>query len=40
MTWSLACSNRFDELVVHGSSWVDGEPLDLEVHEQALAQLR
>lgn len=30
----------FDDLVVFGSPWADGEPRDLEVHEQALAQLR
>lgn len=30
----------FDELAVLGSPWADGEPRDLEVHEQALAQLR
>jgi len=30
----------FDELVVHGSHWADGTPLDVDVHEQALARLR
>lgn len=30
----------FDELAVLGSPWADGEPRDLGVHEQALAQLR
>ncbi len=35
-----AAALGFDEMVVHGSSWADGEPLDLDVHERALAQLR
>ena len=35
-----AAALGFDELVVHGSPWADTEPRDLEVHEQALAQLR
>lgn len=30
----------FDDLIVFGSPWADGEPRDLDVHEQALAQLR
>jgi hypothetical protein len=30
----------FDDLIVYGSPWADGEPRDLDVHEQALAQLR
>lgn len=30
----------FDELVVFGASWAEGEPADLDVHEQALARLR
>ena len=30
----------FDELVVFGSPWSDGEPPDVAVHEQALARLR
>lgn len=29
----------FDDLVVYGDPWADGEPDDLEVHEQALALL-
>ncbi|MGB0112290.1 MAG: LLM class flavin-dependent oxidoreductase [Ilumatobacteraceae bacterium] len=35
-----AAALGFDELIVHGSSWADGVPRDLDVHEQALAQLR
>ena len=35
-----AAALGFDELVVYGSPWVDGEPHDLDVHAQALAQLR
>lgn len=35
-----AAALGFDELVVYGSPWADGEPHDLDVHEQALAQLR
>ena len=30
----------FDDLIVFGSPWADGEPRDLDVHEQTLAQLR
>ena len=30
----------FDELIVHGSAWTDGEPSDLRVHERALARVR
>ena len=30
----------FDDLIVYGSPWADGEPRDLDVHEHALAQLR
>lgn len=30
----------FDEMVVYGAPWSEGEPADLDVHEQALARLR
>ena len=35
-----AAALGFDELVVFGPSWIDGEPPDLDVHERALALLR
>ncbi len=35
-----AAALGFDELIVHGSLWADGEPGDLDVHERALAKLR
>lgn len=28
----------FDEMVVYGAPWSEGEPADLDVHEQALAR--
>ena len=30
----------FDDLIVYGSPWADGDPRDLDVHQPALAQLR
>jgi alkanesulfonate monooxygenase SsuD/methylene tetrahydromethanopterin reductase-like flavin-dependent oxidoreductase (luciferase family) len=35
-----AAALGFDELIVYGSPWADGEPDDLDVQEQALARLR
>ena len=35
-----AAALGFDELIVYGAPWTDGDPPDLAVHEQALARLR